>query len=116
MASDPRTTMVTYYEAWKSNDIDTFRTVLADDVSFKGPMGEVDGAEECAKSMEGLAKATTDLEIQKMVADGGDVLTWFDLHTSGAPRTPVASWARVKDGQVTRMRVAFDPRGMLEAG
>jgi ketosteroid isomerase-like protein len=116
MARDPRATMLNYYESWKANDLATFRTLLADDVSFKGPLGEVDGAEACAKSMEGLASATSGLEIRRMIADGNDVLTWFDLHTSGAPATPVASWARVKDGQVARMRVAFDPRGMLEAG
>jgi hypothetical protein len=116
MARDPRTTMLNYYESWKGKNLATFRTLLADDVSFKGPLGEVDGAEACAKSMEGLAGATTGLEIQKMIADEADVLTWFDLQTAGAPVTPVASWARVKDGQVTRMRVAFDPRGMLEAG
>jgi hypothetical protein len=40
------------------------------------------------------------------------VLTWFDLATSLADPVPVANWMRVQDGKITRIRVAFDPRGI----
>ena len=29
-----------------------------------------------------------------MVADGPDVITWFELHTPQADPVPVANWAR----------------------
>jgi hypothetical protein len=43
--------------------------------------------------------------------DGPDVLTWFDLHITVAPR-PTANWLPVEDGQITRIRVTFDPRAV----
>jgi len=42
--------------------------------------------------------------------DGPDVLTWFDLHITVAPR-PTANWLPIEDGQITRIPVTFDPRG-----
>jgi hypothetical protein len=40
------------------------------------------------------------------------VLTWFDLATSLAETVPVANWMHVEDGKITRIRVAFDARGI----
>jgi ketosteroid isomerase-like protein len=37
----------TYFDAWKAEDFDRLRSVLADDVTFTGPMGTADGADEC---------------------------------------------------------------------
>ena len=36
-----------------------------------------------------------------------------DVSREGAPPTPVANWSHVEDGLITRIRVTFDPRGML---
>ncbi len=47
------------------------------------------------------------------MADEHDVITWFDLHTSVAPPAPTANWSPVEDGQITRIRVAFDPREIV---
>ena len=48
-----------------------------------------------------------------MAADGSDVLTWFELHAPGADPVPVANWACVEDGKISRVRVTFDPRPLL---
>ena len=49
-------------------------------------------------------------EVRTMLAEGQDVITWFELHRSGADPVPVANWARIEAGKVRRVRVAFDPR------
>ncbi|MGW6413941.1 hypothetical protein [Streptomyces sp. NPDC055055] len=41
------------------------------------------------------------------------MITWFDLHTTGAPPTPTANWTHVEDGRLTRIRIAFGPRTLL---
>ena len=46
-----------------------------------------------------------------MFVDGPDVLTWFDLHITVAPR-PTANWLPTEDGKITRIRVTFDPRAV----
>jgi ketosteroid isomerase-like protein len=116
MERDARSTLTAYFESWRANDLDRYQAVLADDVTFKGPLGEVQGAEACRQAIENLAKITTGIEVQKMIVDGGDVLTWFELQTSVAPAMPVANWAQVTNGQITRIRVTFDPREMLAGG
>jgi ketosteroid isomerase-like protein len=109
----PQQVVETYFDAWLGHDFDRLRSILADDVSFVGSMGVVDGGDECASSMAKLAEIITDLHVQHRWVDGTDVITWFDMHTKIAPPTPVANWSRVEDGRITRIRVTFDPRGML---
>lgn len=43
-----------------------------------------------------------------------DVITWFDLHTTVAPPVPTANWSRVRADRIVAIRVAFDPRGLLD--
>jgi len=102
--------VATYYEAWKTKDFAKLRSVLADDVTFVGPLGRANGAAECARGIEGLAQVTTDIVVQKRWVEGPDVLTWFELHTNVAPPMPVANWSHVEDGKITRIRATFDPR------
>jgi transcription initiation factor TFIID subunit TAF12 len=55
----------------------------------------------------------TAIQVQARVADEQDVITWFDLHTTAADPTPTANWSNVQDGQITAIRVTFDPRGVF---
>jgi hypothetical protein len=116
MSADPKTIAATYIESWEAADVDRLRSILADDISFRGPLAEVSGADEYASSISGLFAATEKIEVHKVWVDGDDVLTWFDLHMPGAPATPVAQWCHVQDGKVTGVQVTFDPRGILAAG
>ena len=103
-----------YFDAWQARDFARLRTVLADDVDFVGPMGQAQGADECLRGLEGLAKIITGLEIRQVFTAGSDdVLTWYDMITTVADPVPVANWMQVRDGKITRIRAAFDPRGIL---
>jgi ketosteroid isomerase-like protein len=115
MSTDPRALAATYFESWQAADVQRLRSILADDVSFSGPLAQVDGADQYADSIRGLFQATEKIVLHKVWVDGDDVLTWFDLHMPGAPPAPVAQWCRVQGGKVTRVQVTFDPRGILAA-
>jgi ketosteroid isomerase-like protein len=105
--------MATYFSAWRAKDLAAFRAVLADDVSFVGPLGTASGAEGCAAAIGRLRERLTDIVVLKTFVDGDDVLTWFELHTAAAPPLPVANWSQVQDGKVKRVRVTFDPRPLV---
>ncbi|MBE7162318.1 MAG: nuclear transport factor 2 family protein [Williamsia herbipolensis] len=108
---ETRTAVATYFDAWRDRDFDRLRTVLADDVDFVGVMGTARGADECIAGLRGMAESVmTDLTLHARVADGGDAITWFDLHTASAPPIPTANWSHVENGLITRIRVTFDPR------
>ena len=102
----------TYFDAWLARDFARLRTVLADDVDFAGPMGQVKGVDECLRGLQGLATIMTGIDVQKVFSAGSDVLTWYDMATTVADPVPVANWMQVQDGKITRIRVAFDPRGV----
>ncbi len=38
MNNDPRTVAATYFRAWKDKDFATLRSILADEVTFRGPL------------------------------------------------------------------------------
>src|SRR4051812_37046206 len=99
-----------YFRCWPAKDFDTLRGLLADDVTFRGPLGTADGAEDCLRGLQGMARILTDVVIRHVFVDGPDVCTWFDLHTSLAAPCPTANWSHVEDGRITAIRVAFDAR------
>ncbi len=74
---DARTVATKYFESWKVHDFSTFRSLLADDVTFVGPMGTAGNAEECVEGIEGMSKFVIDIVIQKMWVDGPDVITCY---------------------------------------
>ena len=103
----------TYFDAWRARDFARLRTVLADDVTFTGPMGQAKGPDECLRGLRGLAQIMTGIEVREVFAAGSDdVLTWYDMLTSVADPVPVANWMHVENGKITRIRAAFDPRGI----
>jgi ketosteroid isomerase-like protein len=110
--TDAAATAATYFDAWQARDFARLRSVLADDVEFAGPLARVKGGDECLRGLRGMAQIMTGLEVRKVFRDGPDVLTWFDLATSVAETVPVANWMHVEDGKITRIRVAFDARGI----
>ena len=110
--TDAATAAATYFDAWRARDFTRLRSVLADDVDFAGPLGQVKGGDGCLRGLRGMAQIMTGLEVRKVFRDGPDVLTWFDLATRVAETVPVANWMHVEDGKITRIRVAFDARGI----
>src|SRR6266487_1571315 len=82
---------------WSSDvcSSDLMRALLADDVTFAGPLGRANGADEYVEAFQRLFAITTDVVVELMVARENDVLSWFELHTSVAPPIPVANLARV---------------------
>ncbi|WP_055586672.1 nuclear transport factor 2 family protein [Peterkaempfera griseoplana] len=112
MTATPAQVAAAYFETWKARDFTAFRALLADDVTFSGPLGRAADAEECVQGIRGMSQIVTDVVVERIVADGADVITWFQLHTSLADPVPVANWSRVENGLITRIRVAFDARSL----
>ena len=115
MTDDARTLASTYFRAWKEKDFATLRSVLADDATFRGPLGSADVAETCIQGLKGMGQILSDIVIHHTFVDGPDVLTWFDLHTTVAPPCPTANWSHTEHGKITAIRVTFDARELAAA-
>ena len=110
--TDAAAVAATYFDAWQARDFTRLRSVLADEVTFAGPLGRASGPDDCLRGLQGMATIMTALRVRKIFSDGPDVLTWYDLATSVAETVPVANWMHVEDGRITRIRAAFDARGL----
>jgi SnoaL-like domain len=97
----------------RAHDPGALRALLADEATFTGPLGQSANADEYRDAIGRMLAITTDIVIQKMLADDQDVLTWFELHTSIAPPTPVVNWTRIENGKIVRVRATFDPRAII---
>src|ERR1044071_2505994 len=104
MTEDARTVVTTYFNAWKTNDFETMRSVLNDRVDFAGPIDRFDSADAYQQAIRGLSQMKTDIVVHKMFVDGADVLTWYDLHTRIAPPATVAECSHVEGSKITMVR------------
>lgn len=102
-----------YFTAWDAKDFDTLATLLADDVSFVGPMATVQGVEDCIAGLRGMSQIMDGVAVLKRLADAEDAITVFELRTSVAGPVVGSNWSHVEDGRITRIRVSFDPRPLL---
>ncbi len=114
MDTDPKSIAATYFQAWMSKDFDTLRSVLADDATFRGPLGTANSGDDCLAGLKGMAQMLTGIDVTHVFVDGDDVLTWYELSTDKTSPIPTANWMHVRDGKIDGIRVAFDPRGLID--
>jgi len=113
MGSDPRALATAYFQSWQERDFASLRSLLADDVTFRGTLGTADGIDTCMEGLTRLATIITDIDIRGMVVEGSDVMTWYELHTSVAPPCPTVNWSHVDAGKIAAIRAVFDPRDLI---
>jgi ketosteroid isomerase-like protein len=115
MAPTTADTMQRYFDTWKAHGFDDLQALLADNVTFKGPLGTADDAASYRAGIEDISKIMTDIVIHTMAADGENVVALFDLHTTEADEPVlVANWAQVgADRRIKRIRLTFDPPPIL---
>jgi hypothetical protein len=100
----------TYFEAWQAGDFARLRTILADDVTFEGPLGKASNADECIAGLQRMSQIVTAIVVRKTFIDGPDALTWFDLYTATTDPMPTVNWRHIENGKISWIRVTFDPR------
>lgn len=99
-----------YKEAFGSGDVQTARSLLADDFHFEGPFENFDNPDAYLQSLARLAPIVEGVDVKKVLADGEDVVTIYDLRTNIAGTCPVSEWATVKNGKIAELRAYFDAR------
>jgi len=114
MHRSARDLAIGYFDAWRRKDLDAYAGLLADEVTFRGPLGETDGADATRAAFKGLAGITRAVDVERVFVDGDDVATWFQLHVTPTD-TPlqVVNWMHTRDGLIDRIRVTFDPRPLF---
>ena len=101
-------------DAWTSGDFDTTRSLLADDVTFVGPLGHTEGADAYVEGVRGMAKMVKGVDRRQVIADGDNVCIIYDLVTdTPAGAIATAGWYGLRDGKIVSVRAYFDPRPLV---
>ncbi len=93
--------------------------LIADDLTFTGPVIQTTGAKEYLALLEKFLPTHVETRMVRQFEDGDDVCSIYDL----VQRTPaggiitlrVADWIRVSNGKVTEQRIYYDPREFVKA-
>ena len=56
MAHDAAKIAATYFDAWKVNDFDTMRSLVDDDITFAGPLAQLEGAQDYMEGIKGMSR------------------------------------------------------------
>ncbi len=66
--------------------------------------------------LQSLANIMTDIVIEHMWADEFDVITWYEFHTTKTSKPmSIVNWSHIENNKITRIRVTFDPRPLLDS-
>ena len=99
-----------FFDAWTDKDFERARSLLHDDVSFRGPIDTFGDADSYIASLKQLSGIVTGAEKQKVFIDGDDVCVIYDLKTAPVPSSPTCEWYTVRDGKIASVLVVFDAR------
>lgn len=112
--SSAREVVDRYFAAMASKDFATMRTLLHDDVSFKGAFGTTNGAEDYIEGIKQTTANTTALERRVLFAEGENVCQVYDMVVAkSAVTVPIAQWFTIRDNRIAKLQVFFDPRPMM---
>ncbi|MFJ3848501.1 nuclear transport factor 2 family protein [Streptomyces albidoflavus] len=100
-----------FHAALTAADADGLREVLADEVTFEGPVATASGVAECVAGLVEMGKMISGDQVEVRLADGGNVLTWSTVRAGGGPGRPTVTWLRVDGERITAIRTVFDARG-----
>lgn len=109
--TDSKEVVLHFLDALNSEDFDTVKTLLADDMTFDGVMGKRDGADAYVDDMR---KMKFKYELIKAFSDGHDVCVLYNINMGKGDPIYSAGWYTVKYGKIKTFKVVFDPRPLLE--
>ncbi len=102
-----REIVMSYITALGSQDYDSARNWLGDNVLVKGPAGEAFRSPDEFIGM--MRQQSGKYDIKKLFVDGDDVCLLYDFITKTVT-VFFSSWYKVKDGKIVSIQTVFDPR------
>jgi hypothetical protein len=108
-AHNSKAVVLSFIQALNEEDFDLARTLLADDMHFKGVMGERDGADVYIADMK---KMKLKYDIQKNFVDHDEVCLWYNIQMQNNDILS-CGWYKLEAEKIKSFQVIFDPRPLL---
>ena len=108
-----------FYDATNARRVQDLPALVADDVTFIGPLMQATGAREYVAMNEQLLGFHTDTRMLCQFERDEDVCSIYELDMStpagGSISVTIADWIRIADGKIASQRIYFDPRSFADA-
>jgi ketosteroid isomerase-like protein/uncharacterized protein YndB with AHSA1/START domain len=108
-----------FYDATATQEAAALAPLVADDVTFEGPLMRARGAREYLALNEQLLGFHRDTKMLRQFENGSSVCSIYEL-TMGTPAggeltLTMADWMDVAGGKIVSQRIYFDPREFAQA-
>jgi len=92
------------------------RSLLADEVTFVGPLGATQGVDDYIKGIIQMANIVERAEEKEIFGEGDNVCIIYDLvFKNPEVSIPTAGWYQIKEDKIIAVRAYFDPRPLVES-
>lgn len=106
-----RDVVARYHEAFAGKDFATARSLLHDDLEFRGPIDTFATADDFIAAIQGLSTIVEEVRLRKLFSEGDEACILYDLvTTTPAGTAPVAEWYRVRGDRIAAIQAYFDAR------
>jgi ketosteroid isomerase-like protein len=103
-----------FYEVTDNRAVDELRDLVADDVTFEGPLMQAQGASEYVAMNQQLLPFHRGTRMLHQFVDGDSVCSIYELDLKtpqgGDLNLEIADCIQVKEGKIASQRIYFDPR------
>lgn len=103
-----------YFAALARRDLAAVRSMVHDDLAFRGPLATLDTADGYLHGLEHITAGITGLERRHVFQDGKSVVQIYDVTLGELGQTvPVAEWLTVRDDRIASIELIMDPRPLV---
>ena len=114
MSQSTEKVISSYYEGWKTGNLDSLANALDSNFSFQGPMEQHDTKEGFVKSIKAMATQEVfkgmRLNVRNTVIAGENGVVLYDCEFASSGRSvPMAEYFQVANGKIQAIRLYYDP-------
>jgi hypothetical protein len=97
-----------YLDAAGKNQLDRLSELVAQDVSFVGPMTSTTGRDALVAALKRISAVHVENEIKRVFSDGNEVCVIYDFVTDTMGKLPTIEWLQIDDGKIRSIKLYYD--------
>lgn len=97
-----------YLDAVGSKDLDTVQSLLAQDVTFVGPVMNIQGAPNVLESFRRIGAIHVRNDVKRVFVDGDEICVIYDFVSDTVGSIPTIEWLHVQNGRIASIRLYYD--------
>lgn len=108
-----------FYDVTDNKKGKGMRELLADGMTFRGPLMQAGSADEYVAMSEKFLQFHKGTKMLKQFENGDDVCSIYEMTLNtpagGTLIVPIADWIRVSTGRIVEQTIYYDPRDFAKA-